>query len=74
MIAFDYGYLPDPALRTGGKAMALMTASAFAGSYIESIAGSWNRKRIRPVPNGALNFFNTAAGALLMYGAWQIAT
>jgi hypothetical protein len=25
-----------------------------------------------PVPNGVLNFFNTAAGALLMYFAWQI--
>ena len=74
VLAFDYGYLPDLQLQTGGKAMALMTASAFAGSYIESIAGSWNRKRIRPVPNGALNFFNTAAGALLMYGAWQITT
>ncbi len=74
VIALDYGYLPDLGLRTGGKAMALITASAFAGSYIESIAGSWNRKRIRPVPNGALNFFNTATGALLMYGAWQITT
>jgi uncharacterized protein (TIGR00297 family) len=51
----------------------LLTLCAFAGSYLESIAGSWNRKRIRPVPNGVLNFFNTAAGALLMYFAWQIA-
>jgi uncharacterized protein (TIGR00297 family) len=46
---------------------------AFAGSYLESIAGSWNRKRISPVPNGVLNFFNTAVGALLMFIAWQIA-
>ena len=50
----------------------LLTLCAFAGSYLESIAGSWNRKRIVPVPNGVLNFFNTAAGALLMYFAWQI--
>jgi uncharacterized protein (TIGR00297 family) len=50
-----------------------VTLCAFAGSYLESIAGSWNRKRIAPIPNGVLNFFNTAAGALLMYIAWQIA-
>lgn len=50
----------------------LLTLCAFAGSYLESVAGSWNRKRISPVPNGVLNFFNTAAGALLMYFAWQI--
>lgn len=45
----------------------LVAACAFAGSYIESIAGSWNRKRARPVPNGVLNFFNTAVGALLFF-------
>jgi uncharacterized protein (TIGR00297 family) len=50
-----------------------LTFCAFAGSYLESIAGSWNRKRIAPIPNGVLNFCNTAAGALLMYIAWQIA-
>jgi uncharacterized protein (TIGR00297 family) len=53
--------------------VALITGSAFLGSYLESIAGSWNRKRIQPVPNGVLNFFNTAAGAVLLYYAWQIA-
>jgi uncharacterized protein (TIGR00297 family) len=50
----------------------LLTLCAFAGSYLESVAGSWNRRRMVPVPNGVLNFFNTAAGALLMYFAWQI--
>jgi uncharacterized protein (TIGR00297 family) len=50
----------------------LLTLCAFAGSYLESVAGSWNRKRMVPVPNGVLNFCNTAAGALLMYFAWQI--
>ncbi|HEX2832261.1 MAG TPA: DUF92 domain-containing protein [Thermoanaerobaculia bacterium] len=49
-----------------------VTVCAFAGSYLESIAGSWNRKRMSPVPNGVLNFFNTAAGALLMGIAWQV--
>jgi uncharacterized protein (TIGR00297 family) len=52
--------------------VALLTLCAFAGSYVESVAGSWNRKQVVPVPNGVLNFFNTAVGALLMYFAWQI--
>ena len=43
-----------------------ITLAAFAGSYLESLAGSWNRNRVEPVPNGALNFFNTAVGAALM--------
>jgi len=46
--------------------IALLTGCAFAGSYVESIAGSWNRKQAEPVPNGALNFFNTLCGALLV--------
>lgn len=68
--ALHYGLDLDP----GAIAIALVTACAFLGSYLESIAGSWNRKRISLVPNGVLNFFNTAAGALLMYIAWQITT
>jgi uncharacterized membrane protein len=44
-----------------------IAACAFAGSYLESVAGSWNRRQARPIPNGVLNFFNTAAGALLFY-------
>jgi uncharacterized membrane protein len=52
--------------------IAFVAGSAFLGSYLESLLGSWNRTRIDPIPNGVLNFFNTAAGALLMYGAWQI--
>lgn len=59
-------------IAAGPAAIAAVTLSAFLGSYLESIAGSWNRKRISPVPNGVLNFFNTAAGALLIYIAWQI--
>lgn len=50
-----------------------VTVCAFLGSYLESIAGSWNRKAGSPVPNGVLNFFNTAAGALLLFYAWPIA-
>ncbi|HEX9161960.1 MAG TPA: DUF92 domain-containing protein [Thermoanaerobaculia bacterium] len=53
--------------------MALVTVCAFGGSYLESIAGSWNRRAGSPVPNGVLNFFNTACGALLFYFAWLIA-
>ena len=73
VLAFDYRFPRPWGPETGVKAMLLVAACAFAGSYLESIAGSWNRKRINPIPNGVLNFFNTAAGALLMYGAWQIA-
>jgi uncharacterized membrane protein len=44
----------------------LITTAAFVGSYVESLAGNWNRKRARSIPNGALNFFNTAAGAAFL--------
>ena len=67
--SLHYGLGLDP----GPLAIPLITACAFLGSYLESIAGSWNRKRMVPIPNGVLNFFNTAAGALLLYIAWQIA-
>ena len=53
-------------------AIFFITAAAFLGSWIESIAGSWNRKQARPVPNGVLNFFNTAVGAVLAYGFAQL--
>jgi len=72
LLAFDYGLLRPLGLEIGFEAVGLLTAAAFAGSYLESIAGSWNRKRSAPIPNGVLNFFNTAAGALLLYIAWQI--
>ncbi len=49
------------------RTVGVLTLCAFAGSYLESIAGSWNRKQARPIPNGVLNFFNTAAGAVLFY-------
>jgi uncharacterized protein (TIGR00297 family) len=49
------------------RTVGVLTLCAFAGSYLESIVGSWNRKQPRPIPNGVLNFFNTAAGAILFY-------
>ena len=55
------------------RLIVLVTVCAFVGSYLESIAGSWNRRAGSPVPNGVLNFFNTAAGALLLFFAWPIA-
>jgi len=67
VLALHYGLL-----RVNLAAILFITACAFLGSWLESIAGSWNRKRISPIPNGVLNFFNTAAGAVLMYIAWQI--
>lgn len=48
------------------RMVALITIAAFLGSYVESLAGNWNRKRTRSIPNGALNFFNTAAGAAFL--------
>lgn len=47
--------------------IAVLITAAFLASYIESIAGSWNRKQGSPVSNGALNFFNTAVGAFLFW-------
>lgn len=58
-------------LRT--RVIVLVTVCAIAGSYLESIAGSWNRKAGSPVPNGVLNFFNTVAGALLLLLSWPLA-
>jgi len=51
------------------KIVLALTACAFLGSYLESILGSWNRRQPAPIPNGVLNFFNTAAGAILFYYA-----
>jgi uncharacterized protein (TIGR00297 family) len=48
------------------RMVALITLAAFLGSYVESLAGNWNRRQARSVPNGALNFFNTAVGAAML--------
>lgn len=45
------------------KVVGLLTLAGFLGSYAESILGSWNRKRERPIPNGVMNFINTMIGA-----------
>jgi uncharacterized protein (TIGR00297 family) len=55
------GFLPE----APWKPILFLTACACIGSYLESVAGAWNRKHVEPVPNGVLNFFNTAVGALL---------
>ncbi|HEV8659290.1 MAG TPA: DUF92 domain-containing protein [Thermoanaerobaculia bacterium] len=54
------------------RVIILVTLCALVGSYLESIAGSWNRRAGSPVPNGVLNFFNTVAGALLLYFTWPL--
>jgi len=51
--------------------VAVLTACGFVGSYLESILGSINRRAGSPVPNGVMNFLNTAAGALLFWVAWN---
>ena len=49
----------------------VLTVSAFLGSYLESILGSWNRRHGSPIANGTLNFANTALGAFLFCVAWH---
>jgi uncharacterized protein (TIGR00297 family) len=50
-----------------GHVVAAITVCAFLGAYAESLVGNWNRKHESAVPNGVLNFFNTAVGAILFY-------
>ena len=45
----------------------VVTVCGILGSYIESILGA----RLKNVPNNAMNFFNTAVGALLFWIAWN---
>jgi uncharacterized protein (TIGR00297 family) len=52
-------------------AVAIVSIAAVAGSLLESVVGSWNRTQSEPVPNGALNFFNTLAGALIAAALWS---
>jgi len=51
--------------------VAVITACGFLGSYLESILGGINRHAGSPVPNGVMNFLNTAIGALLFWVAWN---
>jgi len=45
----------------------VVTLCGIVASYVESITGSLTRN----VPNHVMNFFNTAAGALLFWIAWN---
>lgn len=45
----------------------VVTLCGFLGSYIESLAGAY----LHNVPNTTMNFFNTAAGAMLFWIAWH---
>lgn len=49
----------------------VVTLCGFLGSYLESILGSINRRAGSPVPNGVMNFLNTAIGAVLFWVAWN---
>jgi uncharacterized protein (TIGR00297 family) len=66
LAALVAGFLVALVATRDPKMVLLLTAAAFAGSYLESLAGNWNRRQTRSVPNGALNFFNTAAGAAVL--------
>lgn len=52
------------------RLVGLLTLAGFLGSYAESILGSWNRRRERPIPNGVVNFINTMMGAAIFAGLW----
>ena len=49
------------------KCAGLIALAAIAGSWLESVAGSWNRRHESLISNGTLNFFNTVAGAAMMF-------
>lgn len=48
------------------KLVIMIAGAAVLASWIESVAGSWNRTRPVRISNGTLNFMNTAVGAALM--------
>lgn len=52
------------------KGVAIVTVSAVAAAYLESLLGSWNRTRAERIPNTLMNFLNTAAGALIAMGIY----
>lgn len=60
-----FGHRFGFAVHPPGKVFGVIALAAIAGSYIESLAGSYNRRSGAMIPNGALNFFNTLVGALL---------
>ncbi len=68
------GLLPGSgaSARLTAVAALLLAVSAIAGSWLESVVGSWNRTRVRPLSNGTLNFLNTAVGALLMFALFRL--
>lgn len=49
------------------QVITVITIAAAIGSYLESVLGS----RHPEISKGALNFFNTAAGAFLFWTAWH---
>lgn len=53
------------------KMVSLVALAGFAGSWFESILGSWNRRRLQPIPNGVVNFINTMMGAALFAMLWM---
>lgn len=63
--AWAFGHRFGFASFAAAKVFAVIAVAAIAGSYIESLAGSYNRRSGAGIPNGALNFFNTLVGALL---------
>lgn len=57
-----------------GAGIAIVSLAAITGSWLESVAGSWNRRQSEPITNGALNFFNTLVGASIAMVGWAFVT
>ena len=55
-----------------GTGVAIVSFAAITGSWLESVVGSWNGHQVQPITNGALNFFNTLAGAGIAMGLWVV--
>jgi uncharacterized protein (TIGR00297 family) len=50
----------------------VVAGSGFIGSYLESVLGSWNRRRAIPIPNDVMNFVNTIFGAAVCALLWKL--
>jgi uncharacterized protein (TIGR00297 family) len=68
------GLLPGDGAGLGGTLLVacIVALAAILGSWLESVAGSWNRTVERPLSNGTLNFLNTAVGALIALALLQL--
>ncbi|MBW3566272.1 MAG: DUF92 domain-containing protein [Acidobacteria bacterium] len=70
--SFGVWLIREQVAGSAAVAVIIVGLSAIVGSWLESVAGSFNRQRGLDVSNGALNFLNTMAGATLAYWAGMV--